>query len=214
MGSAAGAGTTLGKGQRRVGHGACRGSDGNTGIPPEPRGFQAPPVFQRHSHDKFPGRGRSEAGAAAERGRSAPGAGKDGEPGNCGGRDFTSKSPIPVWEASRDWMRVGFKGTEAGEGGVGRTRDRERDGNEARGARGARGITGKRDHKEKGIGRREEVPLKPMDSGENWDGFGAPIRNSQLSPLPVAIPSHSRQGNGPARNSGGSRGFPGTSGWC
>lgn len=40
-------------------------------------------------------------------------------------------------------MRVGFKGTEAGEGGVGRIRDRERDGNEARGARGLGGLLGK-----------------------------------------------------------------------
>lgn len=155
---------------------------------------------------------RGEEGAKLELRRSADGAlrapGRTESPGIAGGGISPPRARFPFGKhlgIGCEWVLKE------------RRREREewgRSGNEVRGARGARGISGKRDHKEKGIGRREEVPLKPMDSGENWDGFGAPIRNSQLSPLPVAIPSHSWQGNGPARNSGGSRGFPGTSGWC
>lgn len=63
-------------------------------------------------------------------------------------------------------------------------------------------MIGKRDQKENRMERREEVPLKPPDSGENWDGFGAPTPNSQLSSLPVAIPSHGWRGNSPAPTPG------------
>lgn len=140
---------------------------------------------------------QGEEGAKLELRRSADGAlrapGRTESPGIAGGGGGIS--PLRAQFPFGRHLGIGSKWVlkerrrEGGEGGVGRIRDWERDGSEVR---GARGITGKRDQKEKGLGRREEVPLKPMDSGENWDGFGAPIPNSQLSPLPVAIPSHSR----------------------